>query len=76
LAGEGAGGASVGMDTAAIWAKKLLEFMLLCEVMWGRSWGLFDSRNHVLTCAKRVCGLASDEEVRRESSLLCHFDTL
>jgi hypothetical protein len=33
--------------------------------------GHFDSRNHVVTCAKRVCGLASGEEVRRESSSLC-----
>jgi hypothetical protein len=33
--------------------------------------GHFDSRNHVVTCAKRVCGLASGKEVRMESSLLC-----
>ena len=34
--------------------------------------GHFDSRNKVVTCAKRVCGLASSEDLRRESRLSCH----
>jgi hypothetical protein len=33
--------------------------------------GHFDSRNHVVTCAKRVCELALGKKVRRESSSLC-----
>jgi hypothetical protein len=33
--------------------------------------GHFNSRNHVVTCAKRVCGLASGDEIKRKSSLLC-----
>jgi hypothetical protein len=32
--------------------------------------GHFGSRNHVVTCAKRVCGLGSGKKVRRESSSL------
>jgi hypothetical protein len=33
--------------------------------------GHFDSMNHVVTCAKRVCGLAAGEEFMRESRSLC-----
>ncbi len=37
---KGVGGAFLGMDTAANWIKKVSGFILLCEVMRGRSWGI------------------------------------
>jgi hypothetical protein len=37
---KGAGSAYLGMDTAANWTKKVLGFILLCEVTRGRTWGI------------------------------------
>jgi hypothetical protein len=37
---KGVGGAFLGMNTAANWTKKVLGFILLCEVTRGRSWGI------------------------------------
>jgi hypothetical protein len=63
-----AGGAFLGMDTAADWTKKLLGFILLCEVTQGSLWGILTLGT---ICAKRVYGLASGDEIKRESNLLC-----
>jgi hypothetical protein len=55
--------------------KKMLDVGVHSVVLGdaGEVAGHFDSRNHVMvTCVKRVCGLASGDVVRRDVSLLCH----
>ncbi len=42
---KGTGGAFLGMDTAANWTKKVLGFILFCEVTRGRSWGILTLGN-------------------------------
>jgi len=62
---EGAGGALLGMCTATDWTEEDVgvHYVVLGDV--GKVTGHLDSRNHVVTCARRVCGVASGDIVRR-----------
>ena len=72
VAVEGVGGALLGMGTAMDWTKEDVGVHAVVLGDTGEVAGHFDSRNHVMTCVKRVCGLASGDIVRKDVSLLCH----
>lgn len=69
---EGTGGALLGMGTATDWTKEDVGVHSVVLGDAGEVAGHFDSRNHVMNCVKRVCGLASGDVVRKDVSLLCH----
>ena len=70
---EGTGGALLGMGTATDWTKEDVGVHSVVLGDAGEVAGHFDSRNHVMvTCVKRVCGLASGDIVTRDVSSLCH----
>lgn len=56
---EGAGSALLGMVTSADWTEE--DVGVHSDVLGdaGDDVGYFDSRNHVVTCSKRVFGVAS-----------------
>ena len=68
---EGAGSALLGMVTSADWAEE--DVGVHSDVLGdaGDDVGCFDSRNHVVTCSKRVLGVASGVVAIREVRLAC-----
>ena len=68
---EGAGSALLGMVTSADWAEE--DAGVHSDVLGdaGDDVGCFDSRNHVVTCSKRVFGVASGVVAIREVRLAC-----
>ena len=69
---KGAGSALLGMGTSADWTKEDVGVHSNVLGDAGDVAGYFDSRNHVVTCSKRVFGVASGVVAMREVSLLCH----
>jgi hypothetical protein len=68
---KGAGSALLGMGTSADWTEEDVGVHSNVLGDAGDVAGYFDSRNHVVTCSKRVFGLASGDVVIREVSLSC-----
>ena len=68
---EGAGSALLGMVTSADWTEE--DVGVHSDVLGdaGDDVGCFDSRNHVVTCSKRVFGLALGVVAMREVSSSC-----
>ena len=68
---EGAGSALLGMVTSADWTEE--DVGVHSDVLGdaGDDVGCFDSRNHVVTCSKRVFGVASGVVVIREVRSAC-----
>jgi hypothetical protein len=68
---KGAGSALLGMGTSADWTKEDVGVHSNVLGDAGDVVGYFDSRNHVVTCSKRVFGVASGVVAMREVSLSC-----
>ena len=68
---EGAGSALLGMVTSADWTEE--DVGVHSDVLGdaGDDAGYFDSRNHVVSCSKRVFGVASGVVAMREVSSSC-----
>ena len=68
---EGAGSALLGMVTSADWTEE--DVGVHSDVLGdaGDDAGYFDSRNHVVTCSKRVFGVASGVVAIREVRSAC-----
>ncbi len=68
---EEAGSALLGMGTSVDWTEE--DVGVHSDVLGdaGDDAGYFDSRNHVVTCSKRVFGVASGVVAIREVRLLC-----
>jgi len=69
---KGAGSALLGMGTSADWPKEDVGVHSNVLGDAGDVAGYFDSRNHVVTCSKRVFGVASGVVAMREVSSSCH----
>jgi len=68
---KGAGSALLGMGTSTDWTK---EDVGVHSNVFGDAEdvaGYFDSRNHVVTCLKRIFGVASGVIAMREVSSSC-----
>ena len=68
---KGAGSALLGMGTSADWTEEDVGVHSNVLGDAGDDAGYFDSRNHVVTCSKRVFGVASGVVAIREVRLLC-----
>jgi hypothetical protein len=68
---EWAGSALLGMGTSADWTKEDVGVHSNVLGDAGDVVGYFDSRNHEVTCLKRVFGVASGVVAMREVSLSC-----
>ena len=71
MAVEGAGSAMLGMVTSTDWTEE--DVGVHSDVLGdaGDDAGYFDSRNHVVTCSKRVFGVASGVVAIREVRSAC-----
>jgi len=69
---EGAGSALLGMVTSADWTEENVGVHSDVLGDAGDDAGYFDSRNHVVTCLKRVFGVASGVVAMKEVSSSCH----
>jgi hypothetical protein len=68
---EGAGSALLGMGTSADWTKEDVGVHSNVLGDAGDVAGCLDSRNHEVTCSKRVFGLALGVVAMREVSSSC-----
>ena len=68
---EGVGSTLLGMGISTDWTKEDVGVHSNVLGDAGDVVGYFDSRNHVVTCSKRVLGVASGVVVMREVSSSC-----